>query len=74
MLVLSSLFFVQEEGILGLDVGNFIIESQKIMLQIFEFEEFFFEGGDDSVFVVGLRLVEQSSCSEVSVHLPIEFD
>jgi hypothetical protein len=74
MLVLGPLFFVQEKGIFGLDVSNFIIEPQKIMLQIFELEEFFFERGNDCVFVVGLSLIEQSSCSEVSVHLPMEFD
>jgi len=51
MLILCSFFLVKEEGVFRLDVGNFIIESQKIMLKILELEKLFLEGGDDSIFV-----------------------
>ena len=51
MLILGSFFFVKEQGILGLDVSNLIVQSKEVVFEVFEFEEFFFERGDDCVFM-----------------------
>ena len=51
MLVLSSFFFIKEERVLGLDISNLIVQSEEVVFEVFEFEEFFFERGDDCVFM-----------------------
>ena len=49
--VLGSFLLVEEERVLRFDVGDFIIQSEEIVFEIFEFEELFFEGGDHCVFM-----------------------
>jgi hypothetical protein len=70
VLVLSSLLLVQQEGVLGLDVGNLVVQSQEVVFEVLELEQFLLEGGDDGVLVLGLSLVEQARGGEVAVHVP----
>lgn len=62
MLVFGSFFFIQKKGIFGFDIGNLIIESEEVMFEILELEEFFLEGSDDSILVSGFDVVEMEVC------------
>ncbi len=73
MLVFSPFLLIEQQGVFGLDVGDFIIKAQKIMLEIFELEEFLLEGSNDCVFVLGFSLLQQTVGRKVSIHLLIEF-
>ena len=73
MLVLCSFFFVKKQGVFGLNIGDLIVESKEIVLQVFELEEFLLEGGNDCVFVLGFGLVQEACGCKVSVHLLMEF-
>jgi len=43
------------------------------VLEVLQLEEFFLQGGDDSVLVLGLGLVEKVRSGKVAVHdFPIE--
>lgn len=44
MLIFRSFLLVQHESILGLQTGNIIIKSHEIVFQVFELEEFSFQG------------------------------
>ena len=39
------------------------------MLEVFELEKFLLQGGNDSVLVLRLGLLKQSSSGEIAVHL-----
>ena len=41
--ILSAFLLIQKEGVLGLDRGDLIVQSQEIVFEVFELEEFLFE-------------------------------
>ena len=41
--ILSAFLLIQKEGVLGLDGGDLIVQSQEIVFEVFELEEFLFE-------------------------------
>jgi hypothetical protein len=68
MLVFSPFLFIKKKGVLGFDVGDFIIEPEEIVFKILEFEEFLFEWGDDGVLVRRLNLIEMVVGLKISLH------
>jgi hypothetical protein len=68
MLVFGPFLFIEKEGVLGFDVGDFIIEPEEIVFEIFKFEEFLFERGDDCVLVSRFNLIEMVVGLEISLH------
>jgi hypothetical protein len=71
MLILSSFLLIQEESVFRLYGSNFVIQPEKVVLEIFEFKQFLLERGNDCIFMLRLCLV-QSSCVEVSEHFSLE--
>jgi hypothetical protein len=69
VLVLGSLFLVQKHGVLRFDVGDLVIKSQKVVLEILEFEELLFERGNHGVLVRRLDLVEMEIATKISLHV-----
>lgn len=58
VLILGSFLFVQEQRVLRLDVGHFIIQSKEVMFEILKLKKLLFERSDDCVFVGRFYLVE----------------
>jgi hypothetical protein len=43
VLILSTFLFVEEEGVLGLDRGHLIVQSQEVVFDVLELEQLLFE-------------------------------
>lgn len=43
VLILSAFLFVEEEGVLGLDRGHLIVQSQEVVFEVLELEQLLFE-------------------------------
>ncbi len=43
VLILSTFLFVEEEGVLGLDRGHLIVQSQEVVFEVLELEQLLFE-------------------------------
>lgn len=72
MLVLCALLLVQEKRVFGLDVGDLIVQSKEVVLEVLQLEKLLLERGNHCVLVLGFSLVKQASGGEVTVHLLIE--
>jgi hypothetical protein len=41
--ILGAFLLIQKESVLGLDGGDLIVQSQEIVFEVFELEEFLFK-------------------------------
>lgn len=72
MLVFRPFFLIKHKCILGLQMSDFIIEPDEVMLEVLEFKELPFEGGDNIVLMVGVAVIVGDLASEIFGHFYIE--
>ena len=68
MLILSPFLLIKQESILRLDVANLIVQSKKIVLQIFQLEKLFLERTNHGILMSRLGLLQVRVVSSVSIH------
>ena len=56
MLVFRPLLFLEHESILGLNIGDFIIEPHEVMLKVLELKKLSLESGDHMILMIGFSL------------------
>lgn len=72
MFILCALLLIQEKGVFGFNVGDLIVQSKEVMLEVLQLKKLLLQRGNDCILVLGFSLVKQASCGEITVHLLIE--